>query len=147
MIKLSISNLSWESVHDDIMYQFLYDHNVDLEVAPSRIMEWKERQVSRRPISPLERFEEAEDWYRVVKTHYRIRVASMQSLLYNIHENLFASATYRRFLTDYLEQAIQYAVRIRCRNLCFGCGPNRMIPEGAVLFLLKARNLRQTAIS
>jgi len=53
----------------------------------------------------------------------------MHSLLYNVEENLFANTTYRRYLTDYLQRAVQFAVRINCPSLCFGCGPNRSIPD------------------
>mgnify|MGYP002625607455 CR=1 FL=1 len=128
-MKLSISNLSWESKYDDVMFQYLYRHGISLEVVPSRIFQWEESSISNRLVSPFEHFSEAADWYRIVNTHYRISIASMHSLLYNVDRNLFETVTYRRFLTDYLQRAIQFASRINCPNLCFGCAPNRRIPD------------------
>lgn len=128
-MKLAISNLSWESHQDDAMFPFLLDHGIALEVAPTRIFRWEESRISGRMISPYERLEEARDWYRIVNTHYNITVASMQSLLYNVEENLFASGTWRRYLTEYLKSAIRFAVQLQCPNLCFGCARNRRIPS------------------
>ena len=128
-MKLAISNLSWESKYDDLMFQYLYRHGIALEVVPSRIFKWEESSISNRQVSPFEHFSEAADWYRIVNTHYGINVASMHSLLYNIDKNLFETATYRRYLTDYLQRAIQFAARINCPNLCFGCALNRKIPD------------------
>ena len=129
-MKLAISNLSWEEKNDDVMYQYLYRHGIALEVVPSRIFKWERSAVTNRPVSPFEHFSAAGDWYRIVNTHYMINVASMHSLLYNVDKNLFANSTYRRFLMDYLQRAVQFAARINCPNLCFGCGPNRNVPWG-----------------
>ena len=129
-IKLAISNLSWEAHDDDIMYQYLFRHGIALEVVPSRIFKWEKSALSNRPVSPFEHYRAAGDWYRIINTHYMINVISMHSLLYNVDKNLFANHTYRRFLMDYLQNAVQFAARIKCPNLCFGCAPNRNIPSG-----------------
>ena len=127
-MKLAISNLSWETQNDDVMYQYLFRHGIALEVVPSRIFEWEQSSLSNRPVSPFEHFSAASDWYRIINTHYLINVASMHSLLFNVDKNLFSNNLDRWFLTDYLQRAVQFAARINCPNLCFGCGPNRNIP-------------------
>ena len=129
MMKLSASNLCWEEKEDEIMYRFLSGEGIALEAVPSRIFHWEDSRLNGRPISPYEKSEEAESWYRIVNLHYGIQIASMQSLLYRIHENLFATETYRRYLTEYLKSAVRFAVSIGCPNLCFGGGVNRNIPE------------------
>ena len=129
-MKLAIASMSWEEKHDDIMYQYLSEHQISLEVTPARVFKWEESKISNRQVSPFEKYEFAEDWYRIVNTHYGINVASMHSLLYNINENMFVSPVYRRFLTNYLQSAIRFAVKIKCPNLCFGCAENRQIPQG-----------------
>ena len=127
-MKLAISNLSWEEKDDDIMYQYLYRHGIAMEVVPSRIFKWERSAINDRLVSPFEHYSAASDWYRIINTHYLINVASMHSLLYNVDKNMFENDTYRRFLMDYLQMAVEFAVRIKCPNLCFGCGPNRNIP-------------------
>jgi len=127
-MKLSASNICWEEKYDEDMYRFLSDQRIALEAVPSRIFKWEDSRLNGRPISPFEKIQDAVSWYRIVHRFYGLDIASMHSLLYKIEENLFATATYRRYLTEYLKSAVRFAVRIGCPNLCFGAAQNRNIP-------------------
>ncbi|MCF0228796.1 MAG: TIM barrel protein [Parasporobacterium sp.] len=129
-MKLAISNLSWNSACDDIMYSYLREHKIALEAAPVRIFKWKESEISDRMVSPYERIGDASDWYRLVNSYYSIDVISMHSVLYGVREDIFSSGTYRRFLADYLRKAVDFSVILRCPNLVFSCAENRVIPRG-----------------
>ena len=38
MLKLSISNISWDSKYDQVIYKYLLDNNIQgLEIAPTRV--------------------------------------------------------------------------------------------------------------
>ena len=128
-MKLSISNLVWDSRYDDVMYKFLFMEGISLEVVPSRLFKWRKDDVLGREIAPFEHIEEAKDWIDVLDAFYGIDIVSMHSLLYNIKENIFANSVYRRFLFDYLTTGMDFANAIKCPNLVFGCPRNRNIPK------------------
>lgn len=129
-MKLAISNICWNRKYDEAMYQFLRDHEYALEAVPDRIFEWQESKISDRMISPYEKYDDARIWYRIVNSQYRISIASMHLILQNEDVNMFASATYRRYLMNVLKNAVRFADQIKCPNLCFDCVKNRRIPDG-----------------
>lgn len=141
-MKLAISNTCWNRKYDEEMYQFLRDHGYALETVPDRIFEWQESKISDRMISPYEKYDDAQIWYRIVYSQYRINVASMHLILQNEDVNMFASATYRRYLMNVLESAVRFADQIKCPNLCFDCVKNRKIPDG-----LHPESVARTAVN
>ena len=116
-MKISVSNIAWDESHDREMYAWLRDNGIEgLEIAPSRLFGSK----------PYEHIREAADFSEELIQLFGIRLSSMQSILYGINENLFASDDDRSFLIDYLEQACRFAEAVKCGNLVFGCPRNRV---------------------
>ena len=119
-MKLSISNIAWSEVSDNIVYNCMNKLGFSgLEIAPTRIF----------PEDPYEHIKEASKWSVDLRSEYKLTVPSMQSIWYGRSEKLFGSREERQILLSYTKKAIDFAEAVGCRNLVFGCPRNRQIPE------------------
>lgn len=119
-MNLSISNIAWEMEMDQEMYIFLKAMGYDgVEIAPTRIF----------PQNPYDFQSEAVEWADQLHTEYGLVVPSMQSIWYGKNERIWGSSEERNSLIQYTKKAIDFAQRIRCKNLVFGCPKNRVMPE------------------
>ncbi len=117
-MRLAISNIAWSEEDDEIIYNFLKEHNVTgLEIAPTRI--FKE--------NPYEQLENAKKYSNMLKEKYNLNIASMQSIWFGKSENIFQSKSNAEELIKYTKKSIDFANAIGCGNLVFGCPKNRNI--------------------
>ncbi|MCL2253306.1 MAG: sugar phosphate isomerase/epimerase [Lachnospiraceae bacterium] len=121
-MKLSISNIAWNSECDEEMYLFLKEQGFNgLEIAPTRIF----------PLNPYEHCQEAAAFAEILHNEYGLAISSMQSIWFGKGETIFGSDRDRQVLLDYTFKAINFAEVIGCPNLVFGCPKNRNIPNNA----------------
>lgn len=119
-MKLSISNIAWSPQWDNEMYCFLQEFGyVGIEIAPTRLF----------PDAPYEHCGEAEVFAAWLKDTYGLSITSMQSIWYGRKEKLFGTTEDRQILTEYTKEAIDFAARIGCGNLVFGCPKNRWVEK------------------
>ena len=119
-MKLSISNIAWESGNDKKIYNYMREFGfTGLEIAPTRIF----------PVDPYSCFKEAKEWKESISEEYGFHVPSMQSIWYGRTENIFGGQEERNVLAEYTKSAIHFAAEIGCGNLVFGCPKNRNIPK------------------
>lgn len=124
MMKLSISNIAWDSRLDGEMYEKIKIYGFSgLEIAPTRIF----------PEQPYERLEEARKWSSNLQKQHGLCIPSMQSIWYGRQEKLFGTKEERDFLLWYTKKAIDFAEAIGCKNLVFGCPKNRSILNGSAV--------------
>ena len=120
-MRLSISNIAWESAQDSQIYRLMKQYGYSgLEIAPTKIF----------PENPYENLAAAEDWKWQMQEQYGLTISSMQSIWYGREEKMFGSDKERAVLRDYTKKAIDFAAAIGCNNLVFGCPRNRVLPEG-----------------
>lgn len=118
-MKLSISNIAWDSQYDKEIYNYMKEYNyTGLEIAPTRIVNCT------NPYTK-ENVEKATNNLKDVE----FNIVSMQSILYGRNEKLFGSDDERKILLDYLYSAIDYAGALGCKNLVFGSPKNRIIND------------------
>ena len=123
-MKLSISNIGWETENDTHVYALMEKYGyLGLEIAPTRIF----------PENPYGKVTEAAEWSRLLKQEHGFGISSMQSIWFGRQEKLFGTQEERGILADYTKQAIDFAAAIGCGNLVFGCPRNRNCPKGADL--------------
>lgn len=110
-MKLSISNIAWNTEDNKKIYEYLSRKKfAGIEIAPTKLF----------PETPYLHSEEAAAYFLQVKQDYNLEVSSMQSIWYGQNGNIFDSETDRLALQDYTFQAIDFASRIGCKNLVFG---------------------------
>ena len=115
-MKISVSNIAWSAECDEEMYCWLKENGIGgLEIAPSRIF----------GSAPYEHIPEAAQLRMRLLEEFGLEISSMQSILFGISENLFASETDWVFLREYLGKACAFAETAGCGNLVFGCPKNR----------------------
>lgn len=113
-MKLSISNIGWESVWDEQVYEEMQRLGYEgLEIAPTRIFGDK----------PYEDLNRVASWYESINK--RFVISSMQSILYGVSDSIFQGEEQRNNLTAYIYKAIDFARTLSCGNLVFGCPRNR----------------------
>ena len=118
-MRLSISNLAWNSVDNDEVYAYLSRKHFDaIEIAPTKIFE-KE---------PYSHIDEAVAYFDDVRARYGLEVSSMQSIWYGQKGNIFVTDE-RDVLRDYTYSAVDFASAIKCGNLVFGNPKARNMPE------------------
>jgi len=119
-MKLSISNIAWDSSKDITMYKLMQKYKFEgLEIAPTRFFAHK----------PYEYLYEAKKLAKDLKTGYNLTVCSMQSILYGRLESIFESLENQRIITKYLFGAIDFAQAMSCENLVFGSPKNRCLTK------------------
>lgn len=119
---MSVSNIGWSAEQDDYVYSIMERQGYSgLEIAPTRIF----------PEAPYDKGDDAEAWSEKLKKDHGFMIPSMQSIWFGHQENIFGSPEERQILLDYTKKAIDFAKKIKCNNLVFGCPRNRNMPEGA----------------
>lgn len=120
-MKLSISNIAWSNEYDEEMYTYLNKNGIEaLEIAPTRIIEK----------NPYEYLNDAEVFAKTIYDKFSLVISSMQSIWYGRNENIFNEEDAKK-LSEYTKQAIDFAEKINCKNLVFGCPKNRNNFENA----------------
>jgi len=121
-MKLSISNIAWESENNDQVFREMKKYGFSgIEIAPTKII----------PEAPYDHADNAIDFYQWIHTTFGFAISSMQSIWYGVSQKIFGSENEREYLLEYTKKAILFAERIGCRNLVFGCPRNRAIPDDA----------------
>lgn len=119
-MKLSISNIGWESSYNDLILKKMQEDGFDgLEIAPTMLI--KENPYDNIPL--------AVQLVKEIKNKYGLCISSMQSIWFGKKGNIFDDADAIE-LIEYTKKAIDFASAINCKNLVFGCPKNRNIPEG-----------------
>jgi len=90
-----------------------------LEIAPTRIFEDK----------PYQKLEDAEKFAKNLKDKYDLSISSMQSIWFGRSESIFGTKEERNELIEYTKNAMDFANRINCKNLVFGCPKNRCMED------------------
>ncbi|MBR2696645.1 MAG: sugar phosphate isomerase/epimerase [Parasporobacterium sp.] len=129
-MKFAVSNIAWSPDEDTSMYEYLCEQRLALEIAPTRIIPWDDSNTLGRMAGPYDRIRDAANWAKNLYAKYGLNVVSMQSILNGVKANMYGKQEERRFLTDYMKSAIDFAAAVKCRNLVFGCPLNRRIPDG-----------------
>ena len=120
---LAISNIAWKPENSASIYRLLQELNIcDLEVAPSLLMNSKK---------PYDQIRDARHISNKLKEQYGLKIVSMQSIWYGVKDSIFSDIETQKRLTDYTEQAIDFADAINCKNLVFGCPKNRMLESSS----------------
>jgi len=120
-MKLSISNIAWDTSNDIKIYDLIKKYGFEgLEIAPTKIM----------GKNPYEKLKEIKEWKEKIKKRYNLRISSMQSIWFGRTENLFDSKEEENILIDYTKKAIDFANVIECKNLVFGSPKNRNVNNG-----------------
>lgn len=119
-MKLSISNIAWDSENDKKVYELMKKYSYEgLEIAPTKIFFE----------NPYEKLEKVEVWKKDLNDKYGFKISSMQSIWYGKKERLFGTDEERKELQNYTEKAIDFAKMIECKNLVFGSPKNRNLEE------------------
>ncbi|MBR3247816.1 MAG: sugar phosphate isomerase/epimerase [Clostridiales bacterium] len=128
-MNLSISNIAWSEGSDTTVYNYMNKLGFSgLEIAPTRIF----------PEEPYDHIDEAARWSEALRSEYKLKVPSMQSIWYGRSEKLFGSREERESLLAYTKKAIDFAEAIGCGNLVFGCPRNRILPESGDVRIAEA---------
>jgi len=121
-MKVSASNIAWSFEQDGEILALLQSLGYDgLEVAPTRLF----------PERPYTQPDGAKLYAAALLERYGLRVASMQSVLFGITQNLFGPEEERAFLRDYLRAGVVFAKALGCGNINFGCPKNRLIGDAS----------------
>ncbi len=119
-MKLSISNIAWDSENDKKVYELMKKYSYEgLEIAPTKVFFE----------NPYEKLEKADMWRKDLNDKYGFKISSMQSIWYGKKERLFGTNEERKELQNYTEKAIDFAKMIECKNLVFGSPKNRNLEE------------------
>lgn len=117
-MKVTISNIAWQSENDAEMYAFLKEKKcTGIEIAPTRIF----------PEKPYSDLQKVADFKDELNANYGLQVVSMQSICYGRNEAIFSSEEERNSLLDYIKESIDFASVLGCKNLVFGSPKNRNI--------------------
>lgn len=120
-MKLSISNIAWDTSNDVKIYDLIKKYGFEgLEIAPTKIM----------GKNPYGKLKEIKEWKEKIKKRYNLRISSIQSIWFGRTENLFDSKEEENILIDYTKKAIDFANVIECKNLVFGSPKNRNVNKG-----------------
>ena len=115
-MKLSISNIAWDTSADDSVGAFLREQNVTaIELAPTKY--WP------APCTPSKNdiLKVRNDWRRRGQD-----IVAMQSLLYGCDDlSIFGDTVTKRRTSDYLARIISIAQQLGARALVFGSPRNR----------------------
>jgi sugar phosphate isomerase/epimerase len=117
-MKVTISNIAWQTENDAEMYAFLKEKKcTGIEIAPTRIF----------PENPYSNLNKVANFRKELQSHYSLQVVSMQSICYGRNEAIFSSEEERNALLEYIKKSIDFASELGCNNLVFGSPKNRSI--------------------
>lgn len=115
-MKLSVSNIAWNSQNDSSVYHMLNQFGyTGLEIAPTRIF----------ANEPYNHLDDAVSFKNMLLNHYHLEVSSIQSIWYGKNDQIFLSYESRKYLYSYTKKAILFAQALNCKNIVFGCPKNR----------------------
>lgn len=119
-MKLSISNIAWETQHDEQVYRMALENGFSaIEIAPTR---WF-------PQNPYGHLEQAEAIAWGLKEVHGLGISSLQSIWYGQKGRIFGTERERKELAAYTRQAVDFAAAVNAGNLVFGCPKNRVLPD------------------
>jgi sugar phosphate isomerase/epimerase len=114
-MKLSISNIAWNSDDNEIVYDYLNKKKYDaIEIAPTKF-------INEKPYDDLDKIALI---VNEIEKRFGLKISSMQSIWYGQKGNIFVKENQEE-LINYTKKAILYASKINCGNLVFGCPKNR----------------------
>lgn len=120
-MKLAISNIAWSNEQNTQVYSLMKQYGFSgLEIAPTKIISE----------GPYDNLLEAGEWYAALNKEWGFSVPSMQSIWFGRQERIFGTENERAALVEYTKKAIDFAQKIGCRNLVFGCPRNRSYESG-----------------
>ena len=100
-MKLSVSNIAWESGQDERIYQEMKRYGfTGLEIAPTR---WF-------PEAPYEHVREVREHSLRLRERYGFRISSMQSIWFGRTESIWGSDEERSRLKEYTRLALDRCV-------------------------------------
>lgn len=118
MVNLSVSNIAWDKINDDIIYENMKKLKFKgLEIAPTRIF----------PHNPYDKCDDLKVFYKDLYDKYGFIICSMQSIWYGRSEGIFNSVEERKSLIEYSKKMINFANSAGIKNIVFGCPKNRNI--------------------
>ncbi|WP_455089435.1 sugar phosphate isomerase/epimerase family protein [Peptoanaerobacter stomatis] len=115
-MKLSISNIAWESKFDKEVYSIMKENGFKgLEIAPTRVFD--------NPYDEnLNNLLNFKNYIKIID----LELVSMQSLIFNrLDLKLFGLEQKREELKKYLFKAVDFASKLNIKNLVFGSPKNR----------------------
>lgn len=116
MYKLAISNIAWDESQADDIYKVLAQHHIDLEIAPPKV------------IAHFPHYENADVMkFKHHIANQNIQIVSMQSILFGVTAELFRSQQEYDVVFKHVQQVIQCAELLSCKNIVFGSPKNRNI--------------------
>ncbi|MCF8021047.1 MAG: sugar phosphate isomerase/epimerase [Vallitaleaceae bacterium] len=119
-MKLSVSNIAWDSDQDKKVYSFLFSNSIKgIEVAPTRLF----------PNNPYSHNHEAYDFAKKIKELYDLSICSLQSIWFGKNESMFVSEKSLNEYIDYTIRAIDFAHSCNCKNIVFGNPKQRSLLE------------------
>lgn len=119
-MRLAMSNIAWEEKDDQAVFQILRENQfTGLEIAPTRVF----------AENPYDQGERARRWSQDIREAEGLVIPSMQSIWFGRIERIFGSSQERGALVEYTRKGIDFAERIGCGNLVFGCPRNRRVPD------------------
>lgn len=118
-MKLSISNIAWNETINEEVLSYIKDKGYSaIEIAPTVYI--KE--------NPYDNVDEMIKIKEDLKNKYNLEICSMQSIWYGKTGNIFNEKDAQE-LIEYTKKAIDFASKIKCNNLVFGCPKNRNMKE------------------
>ena len=113
-MKLSISNIAFDNTQEEVVFPILKKYSFKgIEIAPTKICN-----------NPYFNVDKALVYKKFLKEN-DFEISSIQSIWYGINQRIFYNDEEREFLIEYTKNAIDYASKIGCKNLVFGCPKNR----------------------
>lgn len=115
-MKLSISNIAWDSKDDIYIYEICKKLGYfGIEIAPTKSL----------GENPYGKPGIAVDFYEYLNKKFDLGISSMQSIWYGRVENLFDSQETMEIYNSYTKLAIDTAKMLKCDNLVLGSPRNR----------------------
>jgi sugar phosphate isomerase/epimerase len=115
-MRVSISNIAWETSHDEQVCDILQRHGVDaIDIAPGKYF-------SDFAEASLEQIAKVRSWW----SERGIEIIGMQSLLYGkAGLNLFSKSDIQQRMLDHLQEVCRIGDGLNARRLVFGSPRNR----------------------
>ncbi|MEB3166493.1 MAG: TIM barrel protein [Cyanobacteriota bacterium] len=115
-MRVSISNLAWDPVHDQVVSEILRSHDVDaIDIAPGKYF-------SDFSATTLEQIRAVRCWW----AERDIEIIGMQSLLYGTQGlNVFASVDVQNRMLDHLRHVCRIGAGLNAQRIVFGSPRNR----------------------
>ena len=115
-MRISISNIAWETTDDEQVCEILQRHGIDaIDIAPGKYF-------SDFTATTSEQIAKVRDWW----SERGIEIIGMQSLLYGTQGlNIFAGPEVQQLMLDHLKEVCRIGDGLNARRLVFGSPRNR----------------------